>query len=94
MLWVLVPLAALMLAGWMSWIEYKKEKSEVDGNLLERIKQNEIALQSAKKRIENLETIVVGSLEEGSESTSLIADEDSANSFSARAARAPEGALA
>ncbi len=80
-----------MLAGWIGWLEYKKERSVVDGNLLERINQNEIALQSAKKRIENLETIVVNSLEEdGSESASLIVDEDGADSFSARAARARE----
>lgn len=91
MLWILVPLAALTLAGWFGWLEHRKERSKVDGNLLERINQNELALQSAKKRIENLETIVVHSLEEGgSESTSLIADEDSAESFPARAARAPE----
>ncbi len=68
--WVLIPLAALVLAGWSVWLNYKKSVAESSGALAERVGQQEAELQAAKRRIANLETIVVHSLEEGSEKPS------------------------
>ena len=74
--WVLIPLAALALAGWKVWINYRKERSTSDSALLVRIERNEAALEAARRRIANLEAIVVDNLEERPKPTALVAESD------------------
>ena len=85
--WVLIPLAALALAGWAVWLDYKKGQRKADDALYQRISRTEAALQAARERITNLEAIVVDNLESQSEAAALRAPRSNADRIASAAAR-------
>ena len=85
--WVLIPLAALALAGWKIWLGYKKGQRSSDDALLQRISRTEAALQTARERIANLETIVLDNLDSQSEAAVLRAPRSDADRIASVAAR-------
>ena len=87
MAWVVViAICAMVLGGWVKWLETKKAGAAASGSLRARVDQNALELQAAQKRIANLEAIVVNSLEEASEPIALPLDDASEELRTARLA--------